>query len=66
MFPKLPIKVQLTEPSPPAHVTRVGVPAWTEVGKLVNSSFCWAMADTTKARPRTRLFEKSIFSVLWN
>lgn len=57
-----PIGVQLTEPSPPDHVTRVGVPAWTEVGTLVNAIFS-ARADTTKVRPRNRLFEKSIFSV---
>lgn len=63
MFPKTPIGVQLTEPSPPDQVTLVGEPAWTAVGTLVNASFCWARADTTKVRPRTRLFEKSIFSV---
>lgn len=66
MFPKTPIGVQLqlTEPSPPDHFTLVGVPAWTAVGTLVNASLSWARADTTKVRPRTRLFEKSIFSVL--
>lgn len=65
MLPKTPIVVQLTELSPVDHVTTVGVPAWTEVGTLVNATF-WARADTTKVRPRTRLFEKSIFQILWN
>lgn len=65
MLPKTPVMEQLTDLSPVDQVTSVGVPAWTEVGKLVNATF-WARADTTKVRPRTRLFEKSIFLVLWN
>jgi len=48
------------ELSPVDHVTTVGVPAWTEVGTLVKATF-WARADTTKVRPRTIDFEKSIF-----
>lgn len=60
MLLNTPIEEQLTEPSPADHVTRIGVPAWTEVGTLVNATF-WARADTTKVRPKTRLFEKSIF-----
>lgn len=61
MFPKTSIVVQLTELSPVDHVRMVGVPAWTEVGTLVKATFA-ARADTTKVRPRTILFEKSIFS----
>lgn len=61
MLPKISIEVQLTELSPVDHVKTVGVPAWTEVGTLVKATF-WARADTTKVRPRTILFEKSIFS----
>lgn len=63
LFPKTPIGVQLTEPSPPDQFTMVGVPAWTAVGTLVKASLSWARADTTKVRPRRRPFEKSIFSV---
>lgn len=61
LLPKTSILVQLTELlSPVDHVTTVGVPAWTEDGKLVKATF-WARADTAKVRPRTILFEKSIF-----
>lgn len=57
---KTSIEVQLTELLSLDHVTTVGVPAWTEVGTLVKATF-WARADTTKVRPRTIVFEKSIF-----
>lgn len=60
LLPKTSIVVQLTELSPVDHVTMVGVPAWTEDGKLVKATF-WARADTAKVRPRTILFEKSMF-----